>query len=53
MTFMSRTFDNMVIRMAQNNQFTGQNQTTLRRARATLRARTRALRAQPKGVTAK
>jgi hypothetical protein len=53
MTFMSRTFDDMVIRMAQSNQFTGQNQATLRRARATLRTRTRALRAQPKGVTAK
>jgi hypothetical protein len=42
MTFMSRTFDNMVIRMAMNNDFTGPRHAKLRRARAALRARTRA-----------
>ena len=41
MTFMSRTFDNMVIRMAMNNDFTGPKQAKVRRARAALRARTR------------
>jgi Peptidase family M28/PA domain len=42
MTFMSRTFGNMVIRMAQSNQFSGRNQKQLGRARAALRARSRA-----------
>ena len=34
MTFMSRTFDNMVVRMAYDNQFTGQNTARMARARA-------------------
>jgi hypothetical protein len=56
MTFMSRTFDNMVVRMAMNNQFSGRNQAKLRRARAALRARTRAAghsRPVARGVTVK
>ena len=44
MTFMSRTFDNMVIRMAMNNDFTGPNKAKERGARAAMRARTRAAR---------
>jgi Peptidase family M28/PA domain len=48
MTFMSRTFDNMVIRMAFDNQFSGPNQAQLSRARAALRARATArLRGRP------
>ena len=39
MTFMSRTFGNMVIRMAFDNQFSGRNQKRLGRARAAMRAR--------------
>jgi Zn-dependent M28 family amino/carboxypeptidase len=42
MTFMSRTFDNMVVQMAMTSDFTGQTQAKLRRARAAVRARTRA-----------
>jgi hypothetical protein len=57
MTFMSRTFGNMVIRMAFNNRFSGHSQQRLSRARAALRARsTAALRSRPKvarGFTAK
>jgi hypothetical protein len=34
MTFMSRTFGNMVVRMAYDNQFSGRNQKKLGRARA-------------------
>ena len=44
MTFMSRTFDNMVIRMANNNQFPGHSQQQVGRARAAMRARTSAAR---------
>jgi Zn-dependent M28 family amino/carboxypeptidase len=57
MTFMSRTFGNMVIRMAFDNQFSGREQQRLGRARAALRARSdAALRSRPKvghGLTAK
>jgi hypothetical protein len=42
MTFMSRTFDNMVIKMAMTHSFTGGSQAKLARQRAALRARTRA-----------
>jgi hypothetical protein len=42
MTFMSRTFDNMVIRMAMNNDFSGRNPRRLGRARAAMRARSSA-----------
>jgi hypothetical protein len=52
MTFMSRTFDNMVIRMAMNNDFTGPSQKKLRRARAALRARTRGANRVSRGVPA-
>jgi hypothetical protein len=49
LTFMSRTFGNMVVRMAMNNQFPGHSQQRLARARAALRARSRAtLRGRPK-----
>ena len=56
MTFMSRTFGNMVVRMAYDNTFSG-NQQKLGRARAAMRARTRAAqRSRPtvaRGVTVK
>jgi Zn-dependent M28 family amino/carboxypeptidase len=42
MTFMSRTFDNMVVRMAFDNKFSGNSQKKLGRARAAMRARTAA-----------
>ncbi|MEA2462130.1 MAG: hypothetical protein QOH90_2307 [Actinomycetota bacterium] len=57
LTFMSRTFDNMVIRMAFDNRFSGRHHQRLGRARAALRARSSAaLRSRPKvarGFTAK
>jgi Zn-dependent M28 family amino/carboxypeptidase len=49
MTFMSRTFDNMVVQMAMTSDFTGQSQATLRRARAAMRARTRAAQGASRG----
>ena len=49
MTFMSRTFDNMVVQMAMTSDFTGQSQTKLRRARAAMRARTRAAQGAGRG----
>ena len=52
MTFMSRTFDNMVIKMAMTSDFTGQSQATLRRARAAMRARTKSHRAASRGFPA-
>ena len=42
LTFMSRTFGNMVVRMAYDNQFAHRNQKRLGRARAAMRARSRA-----------
>ena len=42
MTFMSRTFGNMVVRMAYDNQFAGRNHKKLGRARAAMRTRSRA-----------
>jgi Zn-dependent M28 family amino/carboxypeptidase len=42
LTFMSRTFDNMVVRMAFDNKFSGNSQKKLGRARAAMRARTAA-----------
>jgi peptidase M28-like protein/PA domain-containing protein len=42
LTFMSRTFDNMVVRMAFDNRFSGNSQKKLGRARAAMRARTAA-----------
>jgi Zn-dependent M28 family amino/carboxypeptidase len=42
MTFMSRTFGNMVVRMAYDNQFAHRNQKRLGRARAAMRARSKA-----------
>lgn len=57
MTFMSRTFGNMAVRMAFDNRFSGRNQQRLGRARAALRARSSAARrSRPKvarGFTAK
>jgi hypothetical protein len=52
LTFMSRTFDNMVIRMAMNDDFTGPSQAKLRRARAALRARTRGANGVSRGLSA-
>jgi Peptidase family M28/PA domain len=49
MTFMSRTFDNMVVQMAMTSDFTGQSQAKLRRARAAMRARTKSARAASRG----
>ena len=49
---MSRTFDNMVIRMAMNNDFTGPSQATLRATRAALRARTRGANGDSRGLPA-
>jgi len=43
MTFMSRAFDNMVIRMAFDNQFAGHSQQKLTNARAAMRARASAV----------
>ncbi len=51
MTFMSRTFDNMVIKMAMHD-FTGQSQAKLRRARAALRVRTRGAQGVGRGLSA-
>jgi hypothetical protein len=52
LTFMSRTFDNMVIRMAMNNDFTGPSQANLRPARAAMRARTRGANPVSRGLPA-
>jgi Zn-dependent M28 family amino/carboxypeptidase len=52
MTFMSRTFDNMVVQMAMTSDFTGQTQAKLRRARAAMRARTRAAQGVSRGFPA-
>jgi hypothetical protein len=52
MTFMSRTFDNMVVQMAMTSDFTGQSQAKVRRARAAMRARTKSLRAASRGFPA-
>jgi hypothetical protein len=52
MTFMSRTFDNMVVQMAMTSDFTGQSQARVRRARAAMRARTKSLRAPSRGLPA-
>ena len=52
MTFMSRTFDNMVVQMAMTSDFTGQSQTKLRRARAAMRAQTRAAPGASRGFPA-
>src|SRR6185436_2441249 len=52
MTFMSRTFDNMVIKMAMHD-FTGQSQAKVRRARAALRARTRGAQGVSRALRAK
>ena len=49
---MSRTFDNMVVQMAMTSDFTGQSQTKLRRARAAMRARTRAAQGAGRGFPA-
>jgi peptidase M28-like protein/PA domain-containing protein len=53
MTFMSRTFDNMVIRMAMNNDFSGRNQQRLSRARAAMRARSRPVARRSRGKVAR
>jgi hypothetical protein len=42
MTFMSRTFGNMVVRMAYDNQFAGRNAKKVGKARAAMRARSKA-----------
>jgi Zn-dependent M28 family amino/carboxypeptidase len=52
MTFMSRTFDYMVVKMAMTSDFTGQTQAKVRRARAAMRARTKSQRAASRGFPA-
>ena len=56
MTFMSRAFANMVVKMAYATDFSGQSQQQLSRARAAVRARSatsRAAAAAARGVPAR